>query len=161
MKSFDSVYGTARTMAINEHKETVLKEKGKIVAAIKKEFCVNDFSTLDESEKDSYRAMINEMWNEKEGITEKGREFLNESVAPLTEKSTDDQIKRYIKRQLAPIADKVISDLISGKEPLPVVDIKKQIDEQTGKKYPKGPYKQQVYTILAEFIGKALKAVKL
>ena len=48
--------------------------------------------------------MLNEMWNASTGITKKGKDFLNESKAVLTEKSTDEQIEKFFKKEKAILA---------------------------------------------------------
>jgi len=161
MKSFDSVYGKKRNIAINEHKTAVDRDHSTIVAAVKKEFGINDFRTLTEAERESYRSMINEMWNREEGLTEKGVAFLNESKDTLTDKSTDEQIARFIKKSINPVVDRVLQDIVLKKESKIVKDTKAAIDSQIGRKYSNKAYREEVGKLLIAFVGKAINSIKL
>jgi len=161
MKSFDSVYGKNRNNAINEQKAAIDKDHATIVAAVKKEFGINDFRTLSEAERDSYRSMINEMWNKEVGLTEKGVAFLNESKLPLTPESTDEQVVKFIKKSISPSVERILQDVILKKESKIVKETKAAIDSQIGKKYSNKLYRQQVGEILVAYVAKAVNSIKL
>lgn len=160
MKSFDSVYNTKRRDAINEQRLAADADKVKLVAAIKKEYGVNDFCNLSESEKASFRAMINEMWNRETGLNERGRSFLNESSVPLTEKSTDEQIEKFAKKTFKANADWMCQNLIMGKQDETIVKVKKQIEEQAKKKLPVKTYRQWIFDVLSKHLASKIKDFK-
>ena len=98
MKSFSTAYHISRKENKAEKETLIEQEHIKIVAAMKHEFGINNFGTLTEAEKKSYRSMLNEMWTRENGLTEKGIKFLTESVAPLTKDSTPEQIEKQFKK---------------------------------------------------------------
>ena len=69
MKTFSSAYYISKKQSIAEKETLIEQEHNKIIAAMKKEFGINSFSTLNESEKKSYRSMLKEMWNREKGLT--------------------------------------------------------------------------------------------
>lgn len=160
MKSFESVYNTKRRDAINEQRLAADADKAKLVAAIKKEYGVNDFCNLSESEKMSFRTLINEMWNRETGLNERGKAFLNESVAPLTEKSTDEQIEKFAKKTFKANADWMCQNLIMGKQDETIVKVKKQIEEQAKKKLSVKTYRQWIFDVLSKHLASKIKDFK-
>ena len=100
MKTFSSAYYISKKQSIAEKETLIEQEHNKIIAAMKKEFGINSFSTLNESEKKSYRSMLKEMWNREKGLTAKGIKFINEAAAPLTPDSTPEQIKKAFQREI-------------------------------------------------------------
>lgn len=160
MKSFDSVYNISKKIAINEQQRIATSEKARLIAAIKHEYGVKDFNSLKESEKSSYKAMIDEMWNASTGLNEKGIAFINESAAILTEKSTDEQIEKFFKKEIKANVDCAVECLVSGKECKCVIDIKKKVEEYTKKKLSNKVAKQWMFDVLCNYIGSKVKSVK-
>jgi hypothetical protein len=160
MKSFENVYNNSKNVAINEQQKAATADKARLIAAIKHEYGVKDFNSVREAEKASYKAMLNEMWNASTGLNEKGLAFINESAAVLTEKSTDEQIEKFYKKEVKANVDVILSCLCSGKESKVLIDIKHKVDEGTKKKLSNKFAKQWAYDILAKELGNRLKSVK-
>ena len=100
MKSFSTAYYISRKESKAEKEALIEQEHVKIVSAMKHEFGINNFGTLTEAEKKSYRSMLNEMWTRENGLTEKGIKFLTEAAAPLTKDSTPEQIEKQFKKEI-------------------------------------------------------------
>ena len=160
MKSFENVYNTSKNVAINEQQKMFAADKAKLIAAIKHEYAVKDFNTLSENERMSYKSMLNEMWNPNTGITKKGIEFLNESKAVLTEKSTDEQIEKFFKKEFKVCAEIFINSVINGNGCECCKEIKEKIEENTKKKLSNKVTKQWVYAVCCDYIGSKIKSVK-
>ena len=160
MKSFRNVYNTSKRVAISEQQKTFAADKAKLVAAIKHEYAVKDFSSLSEAERASYKSMLNEMWNASTGITKKGKDFLNESKAVLTEKSTDEQIEKFFKKEFKICAEDFIGRSVQGRECACCKEIKDKISEYTKKKLSNKVVKQWMYSVCCDYIGSKIKSVK-
>ena len=160
MKSFNTIYNKERNNAINEHKSVVDNDRAKLLAAIKREYCVNDFSSLSEEEKVSYRNIINEMWDRENGLNEKGIAFVNEAMKPLTEVSDDAAIEKYIIRSLSPNADKILQDLILDKQNKTLIQVKATVENDTHKKLSKKRYVEIIGKVLIPFLSKKVNALK-
>lgn len=161
MKSFENVYNRSKHNAINEQQKAIAADKAKLVAAIKHEYGVQDFATLvNEAEKESFKAMLAEMWDRESGLTSKGVAFLNESAAVLTEKSTDEQIEKFFKREIKANVDKIVETLVLGKECSFCGELKKKIETYTKKKVSTKTAKQWIFDVCCAFIGQKVKSIK-
>ena len=160
MKSFENVYNTSKNVAINEQQKAFAADKAKLIAAIKHEYAVKDFNSLNEAERASYKSMLNEMWNSSTGITDKGVAFLNESKAVLTEKSTDEQIEKFFKKEFKVCVEDFISNAVNGKECGCCKEIKSKVEEYTKKKLSNKVAKQWMYSVCCDYIGSKIKSVK-
>lgn len=134
MKSFEKVYSTSRQRTLNEQQREFASDRARLIAAVKKEYGIQDFNTLSEKEKAEYKSVINEMWSKDGGLNEKGLQFLAEGSMPLTENSTDEKIERWFKREIEDDIDNVIMHLVSKGECEHCMKLKKQIEESTGRK---------------------------
>ena len=160
MKSFNTIYNKERNNAINEHKSVVDNDRAKLLAAIKREYGINDFSSLSEAEKVSYRNIINEMWDRENGLNEKGITFVNEAMKPLTEVSDDAAIEKYIIRSLSPNVDRILQDLILDKQNKTLIQVKATVENDTHKKLSKKRYVEIIGKVLLPFLSKKVNALK-
>lgn len=160
MKSFNTVYNKERNNAINEQKAVADNDHAKLLAAIKKEYGVYDFASLSESEKASFKNIINEMWDRNNGLNEKGIAFVNEAMKPLTEISDDASIEKYIIRSLTPNADRILQDLILDKQNKTLVQVKETVEKDTHKKLSKKRYVEIIGKVLLPFLSKKVNALK-
>lgn len=160
MKSFENVYNTSKNVALNEQQKVFAADKAKLLAAIKHEYGVKDFNSLSESEKSSYKSMLNEMWNSSTGMTEKGIAFLNESKAVLTEQSTDEQIEKYFKKEFKACVENAVQAMASGKECGCCKEIKAKVEADTKKKLSNKVAKQWMYAVCCDYIGSKIKSIK-
>ena len=161
MKSFDKVLHSSEKDVINEQQKAFAADKARLIASIKHEYGLQDFNSISESDKESYKAMINEMWSPKTGLNEKGLKFINESAAVLTEKSTDEQIEKFAKKEIKACADHIIQSMMMGKECKCLVNLKKTVEENTKKKMSNKVLKQWIYDVICPYVGAKIKSVKL
>ena len=160
MKTFDRVLDKQKNIAVNEQVKAATADKARLIAAIKHEYGFADFNSLNESEKESYKAMINEMWNSSTGLNEKGVAFINESAAVLTDKSTDEQIEKFCKKEIKACADHIVNCMVIGKECKCLINLKKNVEEGTKKKISNKVLKQWIYDVIFPWIGAKIKSVK-
>lgn len=161
MKTFSSAYYTSKRQTIAEKQKLVEQEHSKIIAAMKKEFGINSFSTLNESEKKSYRSMLNAMWNRNTGLTDKGIKFLTEAAAPLTPESTPEQIKKAFQREIKANINNYLAVLLGGSGNISDAGkLKARLEGELKHKISVKDCKQWIYEIVAKEIGKKIGAFK-
>ena len=160
MKSFEKVYNTSKNVVLNEQQKNFAADKARLLAAIKHEYGVKDFNSLSEAEKSSYKSMLNEMWNPSTGITDKGLAFINESKAVLTEKSTDEQIEKYFKKEFKACVENAVQCMATGKDCTCGKEIKAKVEEDTKKKLSNKVAKQWMYAVCCDYIGSKIKSIK-
>jgi len=160
MKSFNTVYNNKRNTAINEQRSIVDNDHARLLAAIKKEYGVNDFSTLSEEKKSSFKNIINEMWDKTNGLNEKGIAFVNEAMKPLTEVSDDDAIEKYIVRSLNANVEKIFHDIVLEKDNKILAQIKSTVENDTHKKLTKKRYVEIIGKVLIPYLSKKVNAIK-
>lgn len=161
MKSFKLVYNQQKSTAVAKKRSTIERDHARLVESIKKEFVIDDFSKLNESERESYRAMIDKMWNVNEGLTEAGKLFINESAAPLTEKSTDEQIEKFVKREVKANCQAICKCLAADKSCEILFNIKKSVEDNTKRKISNKIIKQWVYELCAKYMADKIKSLKI
>ena len=161
MKTFSSAYYTSKKQVLSEKQALVEQEHSKIIAAMKKEYGINSFSTLNESEKQSYRSMLNAMWNKETGLTEKGIHFLTEAAAPLTPDSTPEQIKKAFQREIKANINNYLAVLLGGNGNISDAGkLKTRLEGELKHKISVKDCKQWIYEVVAKEIGKKIGAFK-
>lgn len=135
MKNYAHVYKNSKKV-VNEAKAIDIdKEHRQILEAVKKEFGIVSFAGLNESEKNTYKSMILEYWSPKTGLTDAGIKFINESKMTLSEKSSDDVISAFVKREVKADATNYIYGILSGNtNGQSLANLKADILKATGKK---------------------------
>ena len=161
MKTFSSAYYISKKQSIAEKETLIEQEHNKIIAAMKKEFGINSFSTLNESEKKSYRSMLKEMWNREKGLTAKGIKFINEAAAPLTPASTPEQIKKAFQREIKANINNYLAVLLGGNGNISDAGkLKSKLESELKKKISTKECKQWIYEIVSKELAKKINAFK-
>lgn len=161
MKSFSTAYHISRKENKAEKEALIEQEHIKIVAAMKHEFGINNFGTLTEAEKKSYRSMLNEMWTRENGLTEKGIKFLTESVAPLTKDSTPEQIEKQFKKEVKANIIALVATLNSATPSFEAASkAKKTIEDQIGHKISSKDCKTWMYEVMAKYLADKIRSYK-
>ena len=161
MKSFSTAYHISRKENKAEKETLIEQEHIKIVAAMKHEFGINNFGTLTEAEKKSYRSMLNEMWTRENGLTEKGIKFLTESVAPLTKDSTPKQIQKQFKKEVKANIIVLVATLNSATPSFEAASkAKKTIEDQIGHKISSKDCKTWMYEVMAKYLADKIRSYK-
>ena len=161
MKTFSSAYYISKKQSIAEKETLIEQEHNKIIAAMKKEFGINSFSTLNESEKKSYRSMLKEMWNREKGLTAKGIKFINEAAAPLTSDSTPEQIKKAFQREIKANINNYLAVLLGGNGNISDAGkLKSKLESELKKKISTKECKQWIYEIDSKELAKKINAFK-
>ena len=161
MKTFSSAYYISKKQSIAEKETLIEQEHNKIIAAMKKEFGINSFSTLNESEKKYYRSMLKEMWNREKGLTAKGIKFINEATAPLTPDSTPEQIKKAFQREIKANINNYLAVLLGGNGNISDAGkLKSKLESELKKKISTKECKQWIYEIVSKELAKKINAFK-
>ena len=161
MKTFSSAYYISKKQSIAEKETLIEQEHNKIIAAMKKEFGINSFSTLNETEKKSYRSMLKEMWNREKGLTAKGIKFINEAAAPLTPDSTPEQIKKAFQREIKANINNYLAVLLGGNGNISDAGkLKSKLESELKKKISTKECKQWIYEIVSKELAKKINAFK-
>src|SRR5574344_793384 len=155
MKSFGTAYSISREDARQAKAAVTEQERATLVAAIKRQYGIDSFSALNESERRSYRSMLLEMWDAKGGMNDKGRKFLNESAPVLTKDSTEAQVKKAFQdkgRGNAKAYAKCILSSEDGSCPISSKH-KGRIESQTGRRLSGAKVKAWICEILAKYVN--------
>lgn len=161
MKSFNTAYQASRTQELAKRSNLVEQQHAEIVAAMKKEFGITDFSALNESERTSYRSMLKSMWNKETGITKKGVKFLTEAAAPLTKDSTEEQIKKVFMREIKPKLKDFTIAIISRNEIISELNkVKTDIEAEIGKKLSVKLCKTWLCEALTKYVADGIRSYK-
>jgi hypothetical protein len=159
MRTFSSVYNKSKESVLSVKQERIKQDRKDILRAIKKEDGIKSFSELTEAQQTSYKSLLLEMWSPKDGINKKGIKFLNESKQPLCKESTPEQIKKYFQRELkADLKNFVLAIITKDTTGQTIKYLKKDIEEQTGKKLNQKVIKEWTYEIVLPFIQASIKS---
>ena len=161
MRNFKDVYNDNKNK-VNENLKIVAdKERVELLKAIREEYGVKNFNELSESEKNQYKILINEMWNPNTGLNERGRMLVNESKMTLSSTSTPEDVQKYftkvIKGDIANYLLWLATDGVNGQSP---IKIKKEIEEQIGKKMNSNVVKYMLFEILCVYLKSKIVKTK-
>lgn len=156
MKSFSTAYYNSRREAKSDKEALVEQEHVKLVTAIKKEYGVDNFGTLNESEKASYKAMINKMWSRETGLTPEGVKFINESIATLTPESTPEQVEKAFRKEFRAKIQKFCIAIASGDTTAwdDVIKLKFRLESELGRKLLARDCKKWIYAEICAEIAR-------
>lgn len=162
MKKFNDACQNSKTSVLNEQKNVAERQHKDIVNAIRKEYGIDCFSKLTESEKKSYHALILEMWNPETGLTKKGIRFINESKSILTSESTDEQMEKYFLKEMYPSIRGVVAGQISMDRVQEVSkQVKRNMEEMHKAKISSKLLKEALWKEIAREVAKTIRAFKL
>jgi hypothetical protein len=160
MKSFNTVYNKKHALAESERRSVIDREHAELIAAVKREYGVNNLSTLSESEQATCRRIISEMWTKENGLNDSGKLYIAEGCAPLNENTSPEQIEKRFKREVKINIDEICKCLASGSECDVLKRIKSELDAQLGKKISVRDAKNWTLEICSKHIASKLSSVK-
>ena len=99
MKKFNEAYEQSKKTITESRQQQIDREHALVVESVKREFGVTDFKTVSDFEKNELRSIILEYWDPKNGLTEKGRNYIDNGVSALNESSSPETIKRHLINQ--------------------------------------------------------------
>lgn len=147
MRNFLEVYNTNKAAADESARILADKQRVQLLKAIKNEYGIADFKTLSESEKSTYRRMINEMWNANTGLNGRGIKFINESEITLTKDSEDEDIRKFIKHEFAKnlmgYFEGMTGKRFTGNSnPISPKSVREKVTEMTGREFKPENFKE-------------------
>jgi hypothetical protein len=113
MRKFHDVYKEKQNKAIELFENQVLNDFKNVYSTLLDKYGISDFYALNEEEQVTLLAELNSYWNEDEGVSEKGKKFLQIRSDVLSESSTSLQKKNFFKNKATVIINETIrqSDL--------------------------------------------------
>lgn len=161
MKSFSTAYYNSRKEVRADKEALVEQEHARLIAAIKKEYGVNSFASLNENERTAYRSLVNKLWSRENGLTDEGIKFINESVTVLTPDSTPEQIEKAFRKAVKANVNNYIA-LISGNSINweDAKQLKLKIESEIGRKLSIKDCKKWIYTEVCADVAKKINAIK-
>ena len=99
MRKFNTVFKEKQNESVKNHEDKILNEFKSVYTKLLENYNITNLNDLDESNKTAFTKQLNEMWDDTQGISEKGVRFLNDNCLFLTESSTPSQKKNYLKQK--------------------------------------------------------------
>lgn len=160
MKSFNTVYKSKHALAESERRSVVDREHAELIAAVKREYGVNNLSSLSESEQTTCRRIISEMWTKENGLNESGKLYIAEGCAPLNENTSPEQIEKRFKREVKINVDEICKCLATGADCVVLKKIKSELDTQLGKKVSVKDAKKWTLDVCSKHLATKISSVK-
>lgn len=163
MNKFSQAYSNSRDKVLSEKRVLVEQEHTQIVNAMKTRFGIDDFSMLEESEKESYRSMLNEMWTRENGLTKAGIDFINEGVYKLTTEATPEQMLKKFNTMLdGTVMNNLMSAIVGSSTSFEgISNIVNEIESQAKKKLPRAEAKKILQEKIFAYIKSRVNKIKI
>lgn len=161
MKSFSTAYYNSRKESKADKEALIEQEHVRVIAAIKREYGVNNFGVLNEQERASYKSLVNKLWTRENGLTPAGIKFINESVIVLTPDSTPEQIEKAFRKGIKANVYNYIS-MINGNSTNweEAKKLKAKIESEIGRKLSSKDCKKWIYIEVCAEIAKRINSIK-
>lgn len=158
MRKFSEVYNSSKKVVNEQKRAEADKDRIQLLKAIRRTYGISDFNSLSESEKTEYRNLILEMWNKNDGLTEKGRQFINESEIVLSSDTSDRNVLKYVAMEMGNNLQKYINGAFGfDGDSISPAKLRQSIIEKTGKKYSADAFKKVMNTIIVNALNKSDK----
>jgi hypothetical protein len=161
MNSYNTVYNNGKKAAKAETFALHENQRVELVNAIKREYGISDFSTLDEKERKACHKFISEMWSPETGLNEKGIDFINEGKRPLNKDSKSDKIKSEFMRCVKKDIDTYASSLVFGDSDVrQIKELKERIEKETERKLKLTTCREWIYEAMCNYIHRKINKLK-
>lgn len=108
MRKFYDVYKEKQTKATELFENRVLGEFKSVYSTLLDKYRISDFYTLNEEEQVTFLAELNSYWTEEEGLSEKGKKFLQIRSDVLSESSTILQKRNFLKNKTSVVISEAL-----------------------------------------------------
>ena len=112
IKKFNDLYKEKQVRSNELLEGKLLNEFKSVYGTLLEKYSISDFYTLNEEEQVTFLAELNSYWNDIEGLSDKGKKFIQIRSDVLSESSTSLQKKNYLKNKTS----KIISETIRQSE---------------------------------------------
>ncbi len=109
MKKFNVIYKTKLNETIKSREDSLLASFKGVYSVLLEKYSTTNYEALSEKYKNAFVAELAIYWNEKEGLTEKGKKFIETRSSILTESSTKVQKSNYFKTRLKGILNEQLN----------------------------------------------------
>jgi len=108
MRKFHQVNKEKQNRAVEVLENRVLDEFKNVYSILLDKYSISDFYTLNEEEQLTFLAELNSYWGEEEGLSDKGKKFIQIRSDILSESSTTLQKKNYLKTKAKTIINETL-----------------------------------------------------
>jgi histone H3/H4 len=108
MRKFHEIYKEKQNKAIELFENQVLNDFKDVYSTLLEKYGITDFYALNEEEQVTLLAELKSYWSEEEGVSEKGKRFLQIRSDVSSESSTSLQKKNFFKNKASVIINETI-----------------------------------------------------
>lgn len=108
MKKFNNLYKEHQNRSSKLFEEKVLNDFNTIYSGLLEKYEIPSFDKLNEKMKTVFLNELNTFWAESNGITDRGKKFLQNKSMSLTEYATPLQKSNYIRKKMVPAINETI-----------------------------------------------------
>jgi hypothetical protein len=108
MRKFNAVLKEKQAISEQVLEERTLNQFKSVYGELLEQYEVTEFYDLDENTQVAFLRELNEYWTEEEGISKKGKKFLETKSSILTESSTPLQKKSYLKNKATAVINETL-----------------------------------------------------
>ena len=100
MRKFNDISKDKQAQFQKLEEGKILRDFKKVYATLLDVYQINEFNNLQENEQTAFLTELNNYWSEAEGISQKGKRFIETKSINLTENSTPLQKKNFLKTRV-------------------------------------------------------------
>ncbi len=108
MKKFNNLYKEHQERSNQLFEEKVLNDFNSVYSGLLEKYNIFSFDKLNEKMKTVFLNELHSFWVDVEGITEKGKKFLQNKSMSLTEYATPLQKTNYLRKKMVPIISETV-----------------------------------------------------
>jgi len=132
MRKFNDIYKDKLNESESLHESKVLESFKQVYNALLENYKTNDLYKLTESNQLAFLSELSHYWSEDEGLSDKGKLFLENRSSSLTSNSTSEQKKNYIKSKIKGVVNESLRLLDLKYKVYDVIDdVYKQVNGQS------------------------------
>ena len=134
MRTYSQVFNQSKKEVLDQRKAVFEKQKIAVVNVLKENYCIDGkIDDLPKEEKDKMLKRLLEYWSPKTGINDRGVKLIQESIIVLSENSTADDVRAYIKKRAYRNAQQMIECFRAGRQDLIVEMFNEEVKPLMGK----------------------------
>jgi hypothetical protein len=134
MRTYNQVFNQSKKEVLDQRKAVFEKQKIAVVNVLKENYCIDGkIDDLPKEEKEKMLKRLLEYWSPKTGINDRGVKLIQESIIVLSENSTADDVRAYIRKRAYRNAQQMIECFRAGRQDLIVEMFNEEVKPLMGK----------------------------
>ena len=134
MRTYNQVFNQSKKEVLDQRKAVFEKQKIAVVNVLKENYCIDGkIDDLPKEEKEKMLKRLLEYWSPKTGINDRGVKLIQESIIVLSENSTADDVRAYIRKRAYRNAQQMIECFRAGRQDLSVEMFNEEVKPLMGK----------------------------